>query len=143
MSVAAENIVHVGQIELRFFGSGTGDEGQVSFEALVPRGARVPPAHYHVEVDEFVYALDGTFTYVVDGVSRDLTRGESAFAPHGSVHRFANYGEEPARALVVLSPGKITKHFFAEFAAIINAGGPPDPEKMSAVMARHGLVTVH
>jgi len=30
--------------------------------------------------------------------------------------------------------------FFKEAAAIVQAGGPPDMEKLKAIMAKHGLV---
>jgi hypothetical protein len=32
--------------------------------------------------------------------------------------------------------------FFKEVGAILNAGGPPDPEKLGMVMAKHGLIPV-
>jgi hypothetical protein len=40
----------------------------------------------------------------------------------------------------VVTPALIGPEFFTERAAIVNAGGPPDIEKVKAVMAKHGLV---
>jgi hypothetical protein len=37
-------------------------------------------------------------------------------------------------------PALIGTDYFREIAAIVNAGGPPDPENIKAVMTRHGLV---
>jgi len=39
-------------------------------------------------------------------------------------------------------PALIGPDFFKEMAAIVNAGGPPDLEKINAVMAKHGLVPI-
>jgi hypothetical protein len=36
--------------------------------------------------------------------------------------------------------GSIGAEFFREITAIVNVGGPPDLEKIKAVMTRHGLV---
>ena len=35
---------------------------------------------------------------------------------------------------------RIGPDFFKETAAIVNAGGPPDIEKLNAVLLEHGLV---
>jgi hypothetical protein len=47
-----------------------------------------------------------------------------------------------AKALAVVTPGLLGPDYFQEMAAIVNAGGPPDPNKINGVMARHGLVAV-
>jgi hypothetical protein len=41
-----------------------------------------------------------------------------------------------------VTPALIGPEYFREMAAIVNTGGPPDIEKIKAVMARHGLVAV-
>jgi hypothetical protein len=38
-----------------------------------------------------------------------------------------------------VTPALIGPEYFREMAAIVNAGGPPDLEKIKAVMTRHGL----
>jgi hypothetical protein len=40
----------------------------------------------------------------------------------------------------VVTPALIGPDFFKESAAIVNAGGPPDVEKLKGVLAKHGLV---
>jgi hypothetical protein len=44
------------------------------------------------------------------------------------------------KGLAVITPALLGPDFFTEAAAILNAGGPPDIEKLKAVMAKHGLV---
>jgi len=40
----------------------------------------------------------------------------------------------------VVAPALIGPEYLREMAAIVNAGGPPDLEKIKAVMTKHGLV---
>ena len=44
------------------------------------------------------------------------------------------------KALAVITPALLGPDFFKEAAAIVNAGGPPDLEKLKVVLAKHGLV---
>lgn len=135
---AAESI-NVGQLGIRYLIDGAATGGMGVFELTVPTNAQVPPPHSHTLNEECVYVLEGMLRYSVDGVVRDLTRGEWMFTPRGSVHHFSNPHDGTARALVVLTPD-IGAQYFVEVGAIINAGGPPDREKLGGVMSRYGLV---
>jgi hypothetical protein len=44
--------------------------------------------------------------------------------------------------LAVITPGVLGPDYFNDLAALVNAGGPPDIEKVKAVMTKHGLVPV-
>ena len=130
----------IGQLEIRYLidGSVTGG-GMGMFELTVPPGARVPPAHSHRDNEEIVYVLDGVLRYTVDDETRDLTPGERMYTPRGSVHAFSNPHDNPARALIILSPD-IGARYFREIAAEATAPGGPDPAKMAEIMTRYGLV---
>jgi quercetin dioxygenase-like cupin family protein len=141
MQRAEPELVKVGQLELRFFFSGEETANALTmFEMTVPPGARVPGSHFHVEVDEAVYGLEGVLTYTLDGVKNEIGPGDRIFAPKGKVHHFVNNGATPAKVLSVLTPGLIGPEYFRDIAAVVNAGAPPDPAKIAAVMAKHGLV---
>ena len=58
------------------------------------------------------------------------------------MHHFANGGAEPTRTLSVLTPASIGPAYFRELAALLAAGGPPDPARVAEVMRRHGLIVV-
>ncbi|HEY4163513.1 MAG TPA: cupin domain-containing protein, partial [Dongiaceae bacterium] len=133
--------IRLGQIELRFIldGAQTGQSMDM-FEMTVQPGAKVPGAHYHVEVDEAAYGLGGVLTYTVEGETIELGVGDRLFVPRRAVHHFINLGTEPARILTVLTPAKIGPKYFREIAEVVNAGGPPDPALLKEVMRRHGLV---
>ena len=132
--------IHVGQLEIRYLVDGV-ESGAATglFELTVPPGARVPPPHSHTHNEEIIYVLEGTLRYSVDADHRDLRPGERMVTPRGSVHGFSNPHDKPARALVMLTPD-IGAQYFRDVAAVVNAGGPPDPAKMVAVMSRYGLV---
>jgi quercetin dioxygenase-like cupin family protein len=143
MSATVDNSVRIGPMELKFFGSGLPGDCLVAFEITLQPGMGGPEPHYHREVDEFVYGLEGTFTYSVDGQVTAVKPGVGAFSPRGSVHRFSN--DDPsaiARALIVLGPGSIGKPFFSEVADVVRGGGPPDFAKVREIMLQHGLVPV-
>lgn len=138
-----KEIIKLGQIEIKFLLEANDTNGQLTmFEFLVPAGAKVPLPHYHEHFDEIAYGLEGTMTYTVDGKTVELEKGKSLFIPRGVVHGFNNLSQQPAKALAVASPGVFGPEYFKEVATIVNAGGPPDIEKMKIVFKKHGLVPV-
>ena len=110
------------------------------FEFTVPVGARMPLPHSHQHYDETIYGVEGVITFTVEGKTVDVGPGESCFVPRGAVHGFNNLNQTDAKALAIITPALLGPDFFKEAAAIVNAAGPPDVEKLKAVMAKHGLV---
>ena len=134
-------IIRPGQIEIRFLLESEDTDGRlVMFEFTIPAGAKVPVPHSHERYDETIYGLEGVLTFTVNGRPVDIAAGDTCFIPRGAVHGFNNLKPSNARALAVVTPALIGPEFFREMAAIINAGGPPDVEKLKAVMNKHGLV---
>jgi quercetin dioxygenase-like cupin family protein len=141
MRQPAEEFIKIGQVEIRFFVDGSHSAGSLdAFEFLVSPGAKVPAAHFHEAVDEFLYGIDGVLTVTVEGQRHELGCGDRYFIPRGAVHHFANLHAGPARALSVWSPALIGPQYFRELAAVINEGGPPDLAKIKAIMLEHGLL---
>jgi quercetin dioxygenase-like cupin family protein len=134
-------IIRIGQLEIRFLLEAADTNGSVAmFEFAVPVGAKVPLPHSHERYDESIYGVEGVLTFTVDGKTVPIGAGESYFIRRGAVHGFNNLNQTDARALAVVTPALIGPDFFKESAAIVNAGGPPDLEKLRAVLAKHGLV---
>lgn len=134
-------IIRVGQIGIRFLLEAADTRGSVAmFEFTVPVGAKMPQPHSHKSYDETIYGVAGVVTFTVEGKTFDIGPGESCFIPRGAVHGFNNLKQTDAKALAVITPALLGPDFFKEAAAIANAGGPPDLEKLKAVMAKHGLV---
>jgi len=134
-----QEILNVGQLQIRYLVDGARDGGLGLFEMTVPPAAHVPPPHSHRHNEECVYVLAGVLRYSVNDDTRDLQPGEWMSTPRGAVHAFSNPGSETARALVMLTPD-IGAQFFRDVGAVANAGGPPDRAKLLEVMTRYGLV---
>lgn len=64
------------------------------------------PFHYHPEMEEIIYVLDGRVEQWVERERRDLGPGEAVHVPRGLVHATFNSGTEPVRFLAVLSPAE-------------------------------------
>jgi quercetin dioxygenase-like cupin family protein len=136
-------LIQVGQIGIRFLLESAGTNGAVAmFEFTVPVGARVPVPHYHKQYDETIYGVEGVVTFTVEGKPVDIGPGETCFISRGAVHGFNNLKPTAVKALAVITPALLGPDFFKEAAAIMNAGGPPDVEKLNAVLLKHGLVPV-
>ena len=134
-------IIQVGQIGIRFLLEAADTNGSLAmFEFTVPVGAKVPLPHSHKHYDETIYGVEGVVTFTVEGKPVDIAPGESCFIPRGAVHGFNNLKQTDVKALAIITPALLGADFFKEAAAIVNASGPPDVEKLRAVMAKHGLV---
>jgi len=133
--------IKAGQITIDFLLEASDTNGSAAvFEFTVPAGARVPAPHYHENFDETIYGLAGIMTFTVEGRDIDIAPGETHFIPRGAVHGFNNLKQDDAKALAVITPALLGPDYFKEIAEIINAGGPPDFEKLKLVMAKHGLI---
>jgi quercetin dioxygenase-like cupin family protein len=131
-------LISLGQLQIRYLRDGAREGQTGAFEMVVPPNSNVPPPHSHAHNEEYLYVLEGTLRYSVNGEIRDLGAGESAFTPKGAVHGFSNPFSGPSRALVVLSPD-IGAQYFRDVAAVIGTGGPPDRAKLMKVMESYGL----
>ena len=137
----ATEIIRLGQIEVRFLLESKDTSGQlIAFEFTVPAGVKVPAPHSHTHYDETICGLEGVMTFTVNGHPTDIGPGDACFIPRGAVHGFNNLKPASAKALAVATPALIGPEYFRDIAAIMNAGGPPDLEKIKAVMTRHGLI---
>ena len=133
-------VIHAGQIEIRFLLKAAQTAGTLTmFEFLVPAQARVPIAHSHEAFDETVYGLSGVLTWMLDDQQVRVGPSDVLFIPRGHVHHFANLDTQDARELSVITPGRLGPEYFHEIAEVVNAGGPPNVERIMEVMRRHGL----
>jgi len=136
-----DELTRVGQLGIRFLLEAAHTNGAVAmFEFTVPVGAKVPVPHYHKAYDETIYGGEGVVTFTVEGKPVDIASGQTCFIPRGAVHGFNNLKQTDVKALAVITPALLGPDFFREAAVIVNAGGPPDVEKLKAVLQKHGLV---
>jgi quercetin dioxygenase-like cupin family protein len=139
-ATAGHAVIHAGQIEIRFLLEAGPTAGTLTmFEFVVPAQARVPIAHSHEAFDETVYGLSGVLTWTLDDQQVRVGPGDVLFIPRGHVHHFVNLDTQDARQLSAINPGLLGPEYFQEIAAVVNAGGPPNVERIMEVMRRHGL----
>ncbi len=137
--VEAEHI-RVGQLEVVFRAHRDHTSGHADvYEVIIPEGARVPAAHYHIDVDEVIVGLEGTVTYLIGDEKLEVGPGQCAVSPKGIPHHFSNRHAGRARFLVMATPARMGPEYFRDIAAIVNGGGRPDLAKVKAVMNRYGL----
>ena len=138
-----KEIIKFGGMEVHFCLDANDTKGSLTmFKCVISPGAKIAAAHYHENFDETVYGLKGIATYTVDGRTIELGASDSLFIPRGAIHSFANKTNETIEFLCVANPGVFGPDFFKDMADIINAGGPPDMEKLKKTMLHHGLVPV-
>lgn len=142
MTQATETI-QIGQLQIRFLLDGTDtNNGLVMFEFIIPEGAKMPLPHYHKEVDEVIYGLEGITSTTVDGKKIEIGAGVQLFIPRGAVHHHDNRHAGIAKSLIILTPATIGAAYFKELSELIKPGVPPDPQKTAEIMLRHGLIPV-
>ena len=115
-----------------------GDPAQMTFaDHPIPPGYGVP-MHVHQDEDELFYILEGEVTLQTpDG---ELTAGPGCFvhAPRGAPHGFCNASEQPARALVITSPGGALDGVMRGLDAA-SKQGPLDLPKIGAITAANRI----
>lgn len=58
-----------------------------------------PAPHYHKELDELMYVLEGTATVMVEDQFYDIPAGGWHFRPHGKIHTFFNKTDQSFRGI--------------------------------------------
>jgi mannose-6-phosphate isomerase-like protein (cupin superfamily) len=106
-------------------------------ERTVPPRGRRPLPHRHVSCSEAFWVLDGTITFVLDGIAQQGRPDDFLLVARGAAHTFGNDGDEPARLLVLHAPA--ADAYFVELEALWSRETPPTPEEERALMARHGM----
>jgi quercetin dioxygenase-like cupin family protein len=90
-----------------------------------------PPEHIHHLNDEAFYVLEGTFEFKVGGRRFLAPAGTFVFVPRGEAHAWANAGDQPARLILLFTPGDLQR-FFVELEPLMRAE-PNDVERIQAL----------
>jgi len=122
------------RLEIHLTGEDTGGTHCLVRDHPSPSFALVP--HLHLREDETIHVIDGTFDFVMDGISRELGPGDTVFVPRGTVHAIRNTGPTTGCRILVFSPAGI-EHFFLE-AGSADAGQRTDVRAVMAAAERYG-----
>ena len=117
----------------------TGDETGGAFDYFVvevaPHGG--PPLHVHHRQEETLHVLSGRFKVRIGDETFRCDPGGFAYLPSGTPHAFLNLTDEPARVIVVYTPGG--GHRFYEELGPLTRNGAPDRATVAAVFEKHGM----
>ena len=141
---ANRTIAVVGDV-YRFLATGAETDGRYAlWEAFVAPDAG-PPPHIHTREVEAFYMLEGRVAIYVAGQRRELTAGQFAHVPIGTLHTFKNETAQPARMLILVAPAGLEQMFF-EVGQAVDEGTQtaplPSPEELARLVAaapRYGV----
>jgi glyoxylate utilization-related uncharacterized protein len=88
--------------------------------------------------------IDGEFEILQGTETLRLAAGGFAFVPRGTLHRFENVGDAPARVLIVFTPGGFEEFFFAAGLPVVDGEpapplGPEEIERSREAAVRYGM----
>ena len=78
-----------------------------------------PPPHIHHGEDETFYILEGEVNFTVGSRTIKATKGSVVLGPKDVAHSFSMAGPEPAKILVIFTPGGLEQLFIDVMAAPI------------------------
>jgi quercetin dioxygenase-like cupin family protein len=113
------------------------------FDLLLAPGARIAASHRHPAQLETFVVLSGTLEMKIGGQQRMVPPGEEAAVLAGTAHALGNPGDEPAHAIVRITPSYLIDEFFEAFCRIANSGGlnkaglPKNPLQFAVLADRH------
>lgn len=89
--------------------------GDYGFLAITtPAHTQGPPPYHHEDTAEFFYIVSGSLEVFANGQRTLLQAGDSANAPVGAVHTFANNSDDDCHWITAFSPRGF-EAFFLEF----------------------------
>ena len=125
-----------GSTVLKITGAETGG-AFTCVEATLAAHTSGPPLHINTREDEAVYVLEGTMTFQLEDQRITAPAGTFLLLRRGVPHTFANLSDASARFLGFITPAGF-EGYFRETAALLQGGGPVDPNAMIAVAQRYG-----
>lgn len=104
-------------------------------ELEIPAKTFGAPPHIHHNEDEHFYVLEGKVDFLQGDEVISVEKGGLVVLPRGSLHGFWNDSEQPAKLLLVVSPGKFAS-FFDSVVAEIREQNPDRPDLVGAIIAK-------
>jgi quercetin dioxygenase-like cupin family protein len=109
-------------------------------ELIVKPHGFVAAEHIHPQQEERFEVLAGSIRLRMNGIEKEIHKGESAIVPAGTPHLWWNDSDLEARVLVDLHPALRTEEFFETFFGLAQAGkvdkktGLPNPLILALIM---------
>jgi len=97
------------------------------------------PMHKHTYEDEISHVLEGELSVIQEGRVQTAQPRDYIVKPRGMFHTFWNATTERIRFIEIISPGNF-EYYFAELAPFLEAGKPPQMDKVRETGAKYGLI---
>jgi quercetin dioxygenase-like cupin family protein len=94
----------------------------VRYQLEVAPGGFVAAPHVHPWIEERIDIVSGEWIFVIEGVERLLSPGDSAIIPARQAHSWRNAGPETGVAIVECRPALKTEEFFETFFGLAQDG---------------------
>lgn len=107
-------------------------------DSTIAPGFPGPPLHWHREVTDSFYVLEGTLTVRLGDDLVEAEPGTYVCVPPGNVHTFSNRTDSPVRFLNISSPAG-WENYLRDLDGLLKDGSP-DPERWREVMSRYDFV---
>jgi quercetin dioxygenase-like cupin family protein len=109
-------------------------------ELIIKPHGFVAAAHIHLLQEERFEVISGMIRLRMNGIEKDLQKGEIMIVPSGTPHLWWNASDLEARVLIDLRPALRTEEFFETFFGLAQAGkvnqktGLPNPLILALIM---------
>ncbi len=110
------------------------DSGYALLSWEAPPHTPSPPVHVHHRTEEGFYVVSGTYKFLVGDETIERGRGGHVLVRPGVRHTFWNARDEPAVALIILTPSAFAGYFRELSSRLANADSEAD-----AVAVRRAL----
>jgi len=107
-------------------------------DSTIAPGFPGPPPHWHREVTDSFYVLEGTLTVRLGDDLVEAEPGTYVCVPPGNVHTFSNRTDSPVRFLNISSPAG-WENYLRDLEVLLKDGSP-DPERWREVMSKYDFV---
>ena len=115
--------------------------GSLTIVESVAAPGEGPPLHRHVDADEVLQVLEGSFRFKLGDNVHPAPQGTLVYVTRGLTHTWQNTGEVPGRLLVTFSPASTRMEtFFERFAELPD--GPSPLESFKALAGDAGMEIV-
>jgi mannose-6-phosphate isomerase-like protein (cupin superfamily) len=120
----------------------------LALDCLVGAGGG-PPPHRHLAEDELFYISEGSISFTMNGETRVIRAGQSAFVPRGTAHTYTNPNEAAARMIAVYTPAGMEGWFREVCAPVTDPAASPPPVtpeligRMLEAGPRHNIEWIH
>ena len=125
----------VGNSEVIFKAVGSDTHGHLGlFENVIQPSGTAPELHIHRQMEEMFYVLEGEVVIKVGNQTIQGQPGAFVLVPRNTPHTFANLGAEPAKLLIMFTPGGEREKYFEGLAELLKDGQKPNREALLELM---------